>query len=139
MRLQLIGACLAIAWSGACSGSSNATKPLTRLPLGQWSDATATLQTFNNGAALLMVCEADTIQQTLDLDGSGNFSWSGVAHVGTNITPTPSHTATFTGHASIDKVVITRNVTDDASIGPVTHELLPGTADFTPCPAKTGT
>ena len=86
-----------------------------------------------------MVCETDTVKQTLDLDANGNFTWSGVAHVGTNVVGSPAHAATFTGQASLSQIVITRNVTDDATIAPVTHSLAAGPPDFSPCPAaKTG-
>lgn len=129
---------IALVWSAACSSGTTSPQPLTRVPPGQWSDATATFRAGDNGAELMMVCEADTVKQTLDLDSSGNFTWSGVAHVGTNTPSSPAHTATFTGHASLSQIVITRTTTDDATISPVTHTLTAGPPDFSPCPSKTG-
>jgi hypothetical protein len=136
--MRRIAACLTLLCAAACSGGTSSPKPLTRVPPGQWSDATATLQAANNGAELRMVCEADTVKQTLDVDANGNFTWTGVAHVGTNTPLSPAHTASFVGHATLSEIVITRNVTDDATISPVTHTLTPGAPDFSPCPAKVG-
>ena len=93
MRIRTLAACITLVSSAACSSSS--TKPLTRVPAGQWSDATATFQSADNGAELRMVCETDTVKQTLDLYANGNFTWSGVAHVGTNVVGSPAHAATF--------------------------------------------
>lgn len=139
MRTSWIAAWIAVACLAGCSSGAKTTQPFTRVGTGQWSDASATLVTYDNGAQLLMVCEADTVKQTLDLDANGNFTWSGVAHVGTNTPGSPAHAASFAGHASISEIIITRNVTDDGTISPVTHTLTPGPADFSPCPAgKTG-
>jgi hypothetical protein len=131
MRISLISVGVAILCGAACSSS---TKPLSRVPDGLWSDPTATLTVTDTGATFQMVCEADTIPERLAVASGGNFSWSGVAHVGTNIPFTPAHPAIFNGRASPGIIVITRTVTDDASITPLTHTLTPGLIGFAPCP-----
>jgi hypothetical protein len=132
MRARAVEALFLIAWfAAACSSGM---RPPARAPNGPWSDATSVLQVTDTGATFMMICEADTLRQSLRLDANGNFAWNGIAHVGINVFDSPRHSATFSGQASAAELVITRNVTDVTGIAAVTHTLLPQPTSITPCP-----
>lgn len=103
-----------------------------RLPDGNWGGQHIGMVVTDSGAAIQYDCATGTITQPLALEPGGAFTWSGVHYPGhggpVRIGEVPvGHPATYSGHATADRLTLTLSV-PDLGVAPQTFELTKGGA-----------
>ena len=103
-----------------------------QLPNGSWGGQHIGMTVTDTGAVIQYDCATGTITQPLSLDPGGSFTWRGVHYPGhggpVRIGEVPvGHPATYTGHATTDKLTLTLAV-PELGFTPQTFELTKGGA-----------